>query len=566
MRVPGASTSHRPGIARAIALAAICCLPILLYVPFLHEPLQRDEGFYATVGRMLLHGGLPYRDAFDNKPPLVFGWYALSFLIFGEHIWAPRLLVSLLLAVTTLLVYFEGKLLFSARAGIVAALAFGLSIGIAKFGTNANTEYFLVLPMTGSLVAFTMAQEKQQAHWYLLSGLLNGVAILTKETALFPFVFLMLFAVFSTEVKGQERTATARNIGMMLTGSTLVGIITVLPFVLSGTLPQTFDATVIYTLQYVGDASLLARILYTLLTLVPLVAVAGPWVVLSVLATLDARRNPEPHKHWLLAGWSCASFAGIVFVGRFSAHYYVQLLPGMSLLVVPGIRFIQWKFRRKAASGARYAVLVAALAVVALSFAATIYGRSSVDSRHLAKARGDVLSKWETESAELATYIRANTSQDDLIYNLGFQTELYFYSERASPTRFLFDRPFAADQRYADEALRDIESRPPKYIIDSARFDPWEPGRYDASAIRAFIADRYEYVGKVYYADLYRLRDLTESQAPDAGIQVTRPPFYRASLSGVLADQGQRAHTRLALTSRHPSLHPDRDVAKQRGD
>jgi 4-amino-4-deoxy-L-arabinose transferase-like glycosyltransferase len=508
LRVPGASTSHRPGITRAIALAAICCLPILLYVPFLSEPLQNDEGFYATVGRMLLHGGLPYRDAFDNKPPLVFGWYALSFLIFGEHIWAPRLLVSLLLAVTTLLVYFEGKLLFSARAGIIAALAFGLSIGIAKFGTNANTEYFLVLPMTGGLLAFTIAQEKQRAHWYLLSGLLNGIAILTKETALFPFGFLMLFAIVSPANKGQEWVVTVRNLGMMLIGAVLIGVVALLPFVFSGAFRDFFDAAVIYTLRYVGDTSLLNRILVTVLVLVPLGAVAGPWMALSVLAVLHARRSPERRKNWLLIGWSCASFVGIVFVGRFFPHYFAQLLPGMSLLVPLGIRFLQEKWRKSAGLGALYSVLIGGLAVLALFLAATIYGRSSADARHLAKTPDKTLSKWETESAELATYVRANTSQDDLIYNLGFQPELYFYSERASPTRFLFDRPFAADQGYVDEALHDIESHPPKYIIDSARFDPWEPGRYDSSAIRAFIADRYEYVGKVYYADLYRLRDL----------------------------------------------------------
>ena len=72
---------HRRNAACAIALIVICLLPILLYLPFLNEPLQRDEGYYATVGRMLLSGGLPYRDAFDNKPPVVFGWYALITMI-----------------------------------------------------------------------------------------------------------------------------------------------------------------------------------------------------------------------------------------------------------------------------------------------------------------------------------------------------------------------------------------------------------------------------------------------------------------------------------------------------
>ncbi len=107
-----------------VVLAAVCALPILLYLPLLHEPLARDEGFYAAVGQRILHGDLPYRDAFDNKPPIVFGWYALSFLIFGEQVWAPRLVAAVLVSLTTLLVYVQGRLLFSGREALLAALAF----------------------------------------------------------------------------------------------------------------------------------------------------------------------------------------------------------------------------------------------------------------------------------------------------------------------------------------------------------------------------------------------------------------------------------------------------------
>ena len=184
-----------------------------------------------------------------------------------------------------------------------------------------------------------MAQEKQQSYWYVLSGILNGIAILTKETALFPFGFLMLFAVLSPANKGQDWVATLRNVGMMLFGAVLIGVVALLPFVLSGAFPDFLDAAVVYTFQYVGDTSLFGRILIALLIVPPVAAVAGPWVVLSVLAVLHARRSLEPEKYWLLAGWLCASVAGIVFVGRFFPHYFAQLLPGMSLLVPLGLRF-----------------------------------------------------------------------------------------------------------------------------------------------------------------------------------------------------------------------------------
>jgi hypothetical protein len=47
--------------------------------------MHSDEGTYATVARLLLAGGVPYRDAFNQSPPILYVWYALSFLLFGQQ-------------------------------------------------------------------------------------------------------------------------------------------------------------------------------------------------------------------------------------------------------------------------------------------------------------------------------------------------------------------------------------------------------------------------------------------------------------------------------------------------
>src|SRR5512132_3256049 len=92
---------NRP-TAELVFLLALLAIPILLYLPFAGIPFERDEGVYATVAQGLLRGEMPYRDLFDNKPPLVYAWYALSFLLFGERVVAPRILAAVLLSLTTL--------------------------------------------------------------------------------------------------------------------------------------------------------------------------------------------------------------------------------------------------------------------------------------------------------------------------------------------------------------------------------------------------------------------------------------------------------------------------------
>jgi 4-amino-4-deoxy-L-arabinose transferase-like glycosyltransferase len=488
------------GVSSALVLVAVCAIPTLLFLPFLTEPFTRDEGFYAVVGRGLLHGDVPYRDSFDNKPPVVFLCYAFSFLLLGANVWAPRLLVALLLSLTNALIYIEGKLLSDRRAGLVAAIAFALSVGLARLGTDANTEYFLVLPMTAGLVAYTLGRKRQSAFWFAASGFANGIAILTKETALFPFALLVAYEMWNPS-DADKRLA---NVGAMVAGSVMAGAAVLVPIVAAGGFGDFWDAAVVYTLKYVGDETLLARLVDTFLP-VAFVLVAGPWVLLSVFAIVRARRVSLRDNEWLVIGWALSSVAAISFVGRFYPHYYFQLMPGLSLLVPLGLPVLGDLLRSGRVARLGWLTVMVCAVLIATALSLNVYLRTS-DGRHTAKTPNDDLAEFETRSEALADYITANTKSEDLIYNLGFQPELYFYADRRSPTKFYFDRPFAVDRAYVEEAARDLEAHPPAYIIDSAKYDPWEPGRYDAAPIRSFMAERYELVGKIEYADVYKLK------------------------------------------------------------
>lgn len=496
----------RRALLQAALLGSICLLPILLYVPFMSEPFFRDEGVYASVGQLILDGGIPYRDAFDNKPPLIYGWYAFSFVIFGQHIWAPRLMVSLLLSITTLLVYVEGRLVFSRRAGLLAAAAFALSVGLAGFETNANTEYFMLLPMVGALVAFTVGQQRQQLTWYLLAGFLSGLAIMTKETSLFNFAFLVAFAVISTARERRWRELVYGPSGVLMLGCTMAFFLVVLPFVLLGAFGDFFDAIFIYTSQYVGDMSLSAKLSRGLRVVPYVLSVAGPWILVSILGIFFAFRNRSERRNWLLVGWLAASAAGVAFPGRFASHYFVQLLPAMSLLTPAAIYFIRSKWRSRAFLVGAYSLFLLS-AIFALASNAPIYLQSTSAARHEAKYPNDPRTLWEVQSQDLATYLRQRTDDDDFIYNLGLQTHLYFYSHRRSPTRYMLDTPFSVDRSRVQEALADLEDNKPLYIIDSARYEPERPSNYYAVEIKAFIDEHYDYVGKIYYADVYLLKD-----------------------------------------------------------
>src|SRR3989304_5000832 len=106
--------------------------PPPLSPPFVNDPLDADAGVYSTVARGILDGQIPYRDLFDHKQPLLYTWYMLSFLLFGEEAASLRVLILFHLAAPTVMVYWCGCLLLGSRIrGYLAAAAFGLTPGLA---------------------------------------------------------------------------------------------------------------------------------------------------------------------------------------------------------------------------------------------------------------------------------------------------------------------------------------------------------------------------------------------------------------------------------------------------
>src|SRR5262245_37060088 len=103
-----------------LALAAAL---LLIRLPSLVQPMGADQSLYAYVGERVRAGGLPYRDAWDQKPP------AIHFLYAGlRTIWADDAVVPAadLVAAATVawLLYRLGNLLGPSGTGPFAALLF----------------------------------------------------------------------------------------------------------------------------------------------------------------------------------------------------------------------------------------------------------------------------------------------------------------------------------------------------------------------------------------------------------------------------------------------------------
>ena len=501
-----------PRSLEVAALATIAALPVLLALPFLSEPLFGDEGVYAVVASGLLDGELPYRDLFDNKGLLLYASYALSFLLWGESVEAPQLLAALALSATALLVYVEGRLLLSRGAALAAGLTFALLPGVLWVSSEAASEFLMLAPLTGSLVAFTLGARDGRLRWFVACGLLGGVAALTKQTALWSLLALGLLAAARGAPRGLHRLRAASALGA---GAAAVALAAATPFVLLGAAPELIDATVLFNLTLGSHLSLADRVELLAGGIVVFTLAAGAIVLAAGRgAYLLARRGGTAER--ALLAWSSAALLGVVSATFFFPHHFATLLPALALLAAANLDAPpRWPSggRARAATIAA-AATVGVLALLNVALALGPYAASTAEARHLARSTNEERAGAENGNRQLAAYLAERTTADETLYIHGAGTmraPVYFYADRAPAARYFYATALrTGDGTRARETFAALRDRPPRYILDASVVEyPYATkGGSDAppQQLRRLLDERYDFVGTIQRTDVYRLR------------------------------------------------------------
>lgn len=127
--------------------------------PALWEP---DEGRYAEIAREMVVRGdyvTPHNDwvPYFEKPPLVYWVTAASLKLVGRNEFAARLQAALFSIGQVVVTAALGEAMFGATAGLLAAIALGLSPLFFAFARFATPDPALAFWITSGLAAFFMA-------------------------------------------------------------------------------------------------------------------------------------------------------------------------------------------------------------------------------------------------------------------------------------------------------------------------------------------------------------------------------------------------------------------------
>ncbi len=162
--------------------------------------LPADSGFYAYFGRAILHGQLPYRDLWDNKPPLGLYLNALGQLVFGQTPWGVWWSSVLWITGCGLLCFLVIRKVFGSPTALLSSVLFIIVLMDAQIFQGGNlTEIYALAPQLAIVgVTYLFINHGRKARFVLLAGVLTACAFLIKQPTITLGIASIIVIIAST--------------------------------------------------------------------------------------------------------------------------------------------------------------------------------------------------------------------------------------------------------------------------------------------------------------------------------------------------------------------------------
>jgi hypothetical protein len=208
----------------------LCALGVFVYLGArsrFFAPINFDEEIYIWSGWIIKNGGVPYRDLFQPKPPVIFFANALGLALFGLKGFLFRIVPTIVALLSIILFY--GAMI---KRRVVPWLAVLLTAQVALWllggdfhdtGLNDSETYgfaFTILGFSLGSIASSTQAPSGRVTLQGLSGICFGLAVLSKEL----FVFSVIPAWLLSARRGDEGKWDRRHLLYSAAGGGLVAM------------------------------------------------------------------------------------------------------------------------------------------------------------------------------------------------------------------------------------------------------------------------------------------------------------------------------------------------------
>jgi hypothetical protein len=471
---PSRSSSLSGRLAPFAVLAIVLAATAAARWRLLDVPLERDEGEFAYMGRLILEGEPLYKEAANMKWPGTYLAYAAGMAAFGETARGVHLTLLATNLLSIVLVFLIGGRIAGPYAASTSAAAFAaMTFSPHMSGFSAHASDFVVAAMLLGLWILLKALDRPTTPlWALgLSGFWFGAAAVMKQPGL---AYLGLAGAALLEAEWVHRPFRAgrllgRGFILALGAAAALGGAAAWIYA-SGAWEEFWFWTVEYARHYgqPWDARESPRALW-IAARTFFVRDNQTLVALSLLGLLAPWWTPSLGSRRLLC--LALPLFGLLAVcpgAVFRNHYFIFLTPAAAILAGVGLAsLVEWTpFVRSPKTREDLAMAIGALAVLWPVYNHA-YWVLDVDPEKFATTA--YRENPFNEAAEIAEFLRRRTGPEDRIGMLGSESEILFYAGRRSAAEFLHVYPLMERHPYArrmqERLIQSIEDARPKYIV-----------------------------------------------------------------------------------------------------
>jgi len=519
----GQQSGEPPGLARDagpgyknyynwIFLAVLLLFVIVVRARLLGFPLERDEGEYAYLGQLIQQGIPPYAIAYNMKLPGTYFMYALIMSLCGQTVTGVHLGLMVMNCLTILLVYKIGAKMVSPLAGCIAACAYALlSLDPSVLGFAGHATHFVVFWAMAGLLVLLYAFEKDRLRLYFAAGVLLSLAFIMKQQGIFLLFFGAAYIVLhGLQAGGGTKKRMLLSLAVFLSGVLSILFVMVIYLAVTGVLEKFWFFTFVYSFSYATQVPLSLAPRYFTATFSGILGGFSIIWLFAGLGLIALFLHPGlREKRWPISLFAVCSFLSVCPGFYFREHYFVTLLPAVSLLAGIFIDYLHVESAKLKAPSLSFLGKGLPAYVALAVFAPAVIAGAAHRRAYLFGEDPAVLCRAIyginpfPESVEVSRFIERNTSAADRIAVLGSEPEIYFYSGRRAATGHIYTYGLMEAHPYSlamqKEMAAEIERSGPKFVVfvrvDLSWLPRPESERYIFRWASAYLRDRYDIVG-----------------------------------------------------------------------
>jgi len=476
-------------------------------------PLERDEGEYAYAGQLMLQHIPPYKFAYNMKLPGTYAAYAALMAIFGETPQGIHIGVLLINAFTVTLIYLLASRLSGSTGGIVAAATYGLlSTHQTTLGFAGHATHFVTIFAIAGLIVLLRSIQRESLLLLFLSGILFGLAFLMKQPGVFFGMFAFIYLVFCYLKRPVSDWARAAKFsGIFVAGCAVPFALTCLILWRAGVFSNFWFWTFSYARQYSSLVTLKdGWDLFTFNFLPMFYAAPVLWIVGVIGSSVFVWHAPVRRHAVLIIGLLAFSFLAVSSGLYFRTHYFIMLLPALSLLAAIAVASAESALKENHVKpwlrGLPLIVFFLGWGWAIVKNATFYFQLTPVQACHVVYKNSPFI-----EAIPVAQYLQQHTSPSDTLAVLGSEPEIFFYAHRMSASGYIYVYALMENQPYwqrmQKQMIDEIETNRPAYLIYSNHPATWLTTMGSSRMApfmnwaTAYIKNNYEEVGLVELAD-----------------------------------------------------------------